>query len=251
MLHELFDDHLEIDAKSLGDADSDSDLLNPLPTCKGVIFFADSNDKPIQVLTAANIRRTAKARLTCPEQTTPTKRADIASITAKVYYRYCYNNFKSSLEYYRITKALYPDSYRKLLSLPKQSFVKICLSSKWPFFAVTDNPMACKDEKVFGPFATRRSANEYALSLNNAFLLCRKPDLAASGSDLASCPYYQMEICPGPCMGRIPPEDYYGRVDKAIKAASGDARKQIEEFEVCMKQHSERMEFELADQKKK
>ena len=87
------------------------EALKPLPTCKGILLFTDNLDRPIQLLIAANIRRTARARLIPPDPTLLKKRADITQITRKIYYCPCYNYFTSTLKHYQIAKAIYPANY--------------------------------------------------------------------------------------------------------------------------------------------
>ncbi|RKY06178.1 MAG: hypothetical protein DRP66_09360, partial [Planctomycetota bacterium] len=98
MLQDLFDGCLEIDptqqtAEALSHADK------PLPTCKGVVLFADASDRSVCFLIAANIRRIARRRLFPPEDSGLSKRADISPLVRRIYYQCCYNDFASTLKY--------------------------------------------------------------------------------------------------------------------------------------------------------
>ncbi|MHC5060852.1 MAG: hypothetical protein ACYTFK_07200, partial [Planctomycetota bacterium] len=73
MLDELFDDCLPIDS-----ATQTAEDLKPLPRCKGVLLFASDSGKPIQLLTAVNIRRTVAHRLFPQDLQTVKKRANIS-----------------------------------------------------------------------------------------------------------------------------------------------------------------------------
>ncbi len=81
MTKELFQGFLDIETANEGPK-----ALKPLPSCKGVLLLADANGTAVQLLTAANMRRTAGARLSSREPTTPKKRADLSRIVRKIYF---------------------------------------------------------------------------------------------------------------------------------------------------------------------
>ena len=216
MLDELFDDCLQIDP-----AAQTAEALKPLPACKGVLLFADDTLKPIQLLTAANIRRTATHRLFPQDPTVIKKRADISRIARRIYCCRCYNDFGSALKHYQIAKVIYRDTYSEQLSLGKQSYVKIDASVKWPFFSLTDKPAGSGGQNVFGPFPSRKAAAEFIQILQDAFGLCKRPDLLAGGQNFASCPYLQMGTCCAPCVGKIGRDEYLRYIAGAISAAAG------------------------------
>lgn len=246
---ELFDGCLTIDAAG----QNPEVLVKPesVPAKKGVLLFADKDDRPIQLLIAANIRRTAAARLFPPDPAAVKKKVDLASITRKIYYLCCYNDFKCVLKHYEIAKSLYPDSYRKVITFPRQSYVKISPEAKWPFFSLSDRPLGSEAEKFFGPFPTRRSAGEFIQILQDAFGLCQRPGLLESGKDTSSCTYLQMNTCAAPCISKISRVEYLDWIADALAAAEGDTRRQKEKMLEQMKKLADQREFERADVVKK
>ena len=250
MLQELFQGCLEIDptrqtAEVLSHADK------PLPTCKGVLFFADASDRSVCFLIAANLRRTARHRLFPPEAATLGKRADIAPLVRRIYFQCCYNDFASTLKYYRICRLLYPDSWDTLITFPKVWFVRINLSAQWPNFSATEKTLIADRQKTFGPFGTRKSANAYITALRTAFGLCRKPDLIDSPAKAAACPYLQMHTCPAPCVGTISGQDYSLQMDKAVSAAGGHSAQYADRIRDEMMRHAAQKQFEAAAAVKK
>lgn len=246
MLDELFDDCLQITP-----AAQTAEACKPLPTCKGVLLFADDSDRPIQLLIAANIRRTAVGRLFTQEPAAVKKRADISRIARKIYYCSGYNDFGSALKHYRIAKAVYPDSYSEQLTLPKQTYVRIDPSAKWPFFALTDKPSLLAEQKVFGPFPSRKAAADFIQILQDAFSLCQRPALLATGQNPASCPYLQMNTCPAPCVGKMARAEYLRYIASAICAAAGDVKNQTAKLKRQMEQSARQRLFEQAQLLKK
>jgi excinuclease ABC subunit C len=246
MLDELFEDCLTIDP-----AGQTAEFCKPLPTCKGVLLFADDNDRPIQLLICANIRRTAAHRLSAQEPAAVKKRADISRITRKIYYCSSYNDFASTLAHYRIAKAVYPDSYSEHLTLPRQTYVKIEASAKWPFFSLTDRSADLDGQDVFGPFPSRKAAAEFVQILQDAFGLCQRPALLAGSGNFASCPYLQMATCSAPCVGKLARDEYLRFIADAISAAAGDVENQAAKLKNQMKRSADQKAFEQAQLLKK
>ena len=240
MFDDLFDDCLRTTP-----AQQTADALKPLPTCKGVLLFADDSGRPIQLLIAANIRRTATGRLFTQDPTAK-KRADISRITRKIYYCSCYNNFASSLAHYRIAKAVYPDTYSEILTLPRQTYVKIDTAAKWPFFSLANKPADLAGKNVFGPFPSRKAAAEFVQILQDAFGLCQRPGLLAGSGNFASCPYLQMGSCCAPCVGKMGRDEYMRQIAGAICAAAGDVEKQMLKLKDQMEQSAQKRAFEQA-----
>ena len=228
-----------------------AEACKPLPACKGVLLFADDNDRPIQLLIAANIRRTAAHRLLAQGPAAVKKRADISHITRKIYYCRCYNDFASWLAHYHIARALYPDSYSEHLTLPRQTYVKIEAAAKWPFFSLTNKPADLAGKNVFGPFPSRKAAAEFVQILQDAFGLCQRPALLAGSGNFASCPYLQMATCSAPCVGKLARDEYLRFIADAISAAAGNAQKQTAKLKEKMKQSAKDTLFEQAQSLKK
>ncbi|MCF7955832.1 MAG: hypothetical protein K9M75_08530 [Phycisphaerae bacterium] len=242
---ELFDGSLDVDPQL--ERDQAFSHLVALPACKGVVLFADSENRPVQLLIAANIRRTARARLYTEEIDTPSKRPEIASIVRRIFYVCSYNDFKATLSHYSIAKIIWPGNYADLITFPKLNLVKINPLAKWPGFSVVSSVHVSSDEIIFGPFQSRRSATEFVNALENAFSLCHRPDLAANPEKAASCPYLQMEKCPAPCAGKISEDQYRKQIENAISAASGSVDQIRSDLQKIMDRYCAELEFEQAN----
>ena len=227
------------------------EIFKELPTSRGLVLFADSAGKPIQLLCAANIRRTAKARLIAdPEEILPKRKTSIADITAEIYYLNCFCDFSTSLKYYEIAKTLFPDSYTDLLAFGKCSYLKIDTSLDWPCFSITDRAVIDNNKKVFGPFYSRKSAADFLCALQDAFLLCRCPNLIAKSEKAKSCPYFQMQLCLRPCTGGTDRSGYLEQITSAIRAIENiDEQSRI--LKDQMRLFSEKLNFEKAQIAKK
>lgn len=247
MTAELFEDCLQI-----GTSGPTVESLKTLPTAKGVVLFADTNDRAILLLIAGNIRRCGVVRLLNQSLETSAKRANIAEITRKIYFSKCYCDFRTRLRHYKIARALYPDSYRELITFGKQTCVSINLHANWPFFSAVSKPSpSIEGRKTFGPFPTLASVREFIQALQDAFGLCRSPKLIDNISKAQSCTYLQMDSCPGPCVGKISKEKYLEQVNDAVSAAGGKPEKYKARLQSCMESLAQQREFEKAQVVKK
>jgi excinuclease UvrABC nuclease subunit len=242
----LFESCLQIDPSA-----DPAQSIAEIPHCRGVILFADADDAPILLLTAADIKRLAHNRLTCADTTVATKRVKLAEIVRRIYYLCCWCEFNSGLQHYRIAKKLFPSRYADLVTFPKIWYVKIHLDTKWPYFSVTDNPRAGRNVHLFGPLPSRRAAGDYINSLNEAFALCRQQCLIDDPAKAAGCPYFQMRLCGAPCAGNISRDEYLDHVRDAAQAAGGNRRGYVKKLEGAMRILAAKMEFEEAQITKK
>ncbi|MCX5633610.1 MAG: UvrB/UvrC motif-containing protein [Phycisphaerae bacterium] len=249
---EIFDNCLTLQS------DSGQAIEKPgeLPTSAGLILFADNQNLPILLLSAANIRRTVKNKLA--EQKETTKKADLKSITAKIYYETCPCKFRLSLEHYKAAKKIFALNYKDHISFVYPWFIEIDLNEKTPFFSITRKPGLKKTKKILGPFCSQKSAAVFLNTLEDAFKLCKRNDLLRQAQSrlvgnpqrAAGCPYLQMDACSGVCDGKIRPQEYQNIIKDAFEAGAEPA-KQIEKLQVDMQRAAKDLNFELAAELKK
>jgi len=241
----LFDGYLDVDP-----AQEAHDLLKSLPSGKGILLFADVADHPIQLLSTASMRAAATARLAPRQQVAHSKRADLSSVIARIYYVSTFCELRSILRYRDISVLLYPWEYRRMMNLGRLSVVQIDMAAQWPCFSVSQRVFWSSAIRSFGPFPTHKSAVAFAAALNHAFLLCRETALAADPRKALSCPYLQMKTCPAPCVDQSQAHDYRRRVADAVMAASGQHQAVAETFRERMSCFASERRFEEANQVK-
>jgi len=227
------------------------DELTSLPNSAGFVLFADNQNRPIALLIAANIKRTAKTKLA--EKIDKTKRADLKSITAKIYYTICPCKFRLAVKYFEAVRKIFGQEYKEHIKLVMPWFIKIDLGEKIPFFSVTKKPMFKTGEETIGPFAGQRAATAFLKTLEDAFKLCKRSDLLRQAQDRLvnnqragqSCPYLQMDACVGVCAGKISEEDYRSLLKEAFEAGCNPAEA-IEKIKIEMQTASKELNFEKA-----
>ena len=229
---EIFENCLSLDDKPID-----------LPNAAGLVLFADSQDRPIALLTAANIKRVAKTKLA--EKIESNKRADLKSITAKIYYSPCRCKFRLAVKHFDAVKKIFGQNYKDHITLVLPWFIKIDLSEKIPFFSVTKKPGFKNNEKTSGPFPGQKSAITFLKTLEDAFGLCRKSEIVNNPTLAASCPYLQMDACVGVCAGKITAEEYKNIIQAAFEAGVNPTNA-IEQLQQQMKIASKELKFEKA-----
>lgn len=214
-----------------------------LPSSAGFVLFADNQNLPIALLTTANIRRTVKNKLA--EQQEKTKRADLKSITAKIYYTVCPCKFRLAIKHLEAVKKIYGQNYKDHFTLISPWYLTVNPNDKIPFFCVTRKPLFKNGEKILGPFPTQKSASVFMNTLQDVFRLCRKSELANYSEQAKSCPYLQMDACVGVCAGKISSEDYRNIIEDAFSAGD-EPEKTIDNFNAEMQTAAKELSFEKA-----
>ncbi|MDD5134832.1 MAG: UvrB/UvrC motif-containing protein [Phycisphaerae bacterium] len=219
-----------------------------LPSSAGLVLFADEQDNPIQLLAASSIRRVVKNKFA--EQEEKSKRADLKSITAKIYYSVCPPRFRLAIKHLDAVRKVFGSDYKNHIKFVRPWFIKTEVSEKVPFFSITKKPAFKTTEKILGPYPSQKAAQAALNALEDAFKLCRRSDLVNNPATSASCPYLQMASCGGICAGKISEEEYRDIMEDAFSAGAGPAQR-IEKLEQQMTEVSRELNFELAAELKK
>ncbi len=232
--------------QSFFDSHTPAEKPGQISTDRGILLFADHHGRPIVIITAGNMRRTARARLASPEEAS--KKADIASISATVHSRLCYNDFETQLYYNRAVRSLMPHLVDELIRPPRLHYLSIDPEKTWPRLQGHTTPPAGNALVCSGPVGTSAAANELIDAILYAYGLCRRHDLAQDPEKARSCPYLQMELCPAPCVGNISMQHYKESVRQALPVVKGGLETLKNRLDKLMTECSANLQFEKAQQ---
>ncbi len=197
-----------------------ADGLGKIPAKRGIILLQGQAGEPVQLLTSANLRNTVGTRLTQPDESGPTRRADLGSIVGSVRWKLTYSWFETDLGYKDLVCKIWPDSFTQLLGYKPAWFVHVDPTEKYPHFYTVRNTGESPGQD-FGPFASGKSAQRFIESLTDGFDLCRYYQCLRRSPNAQPCMYAEMGRCLVPCDGRITMDQYRHVVAQASKFASG------------------------------
>ena len=218
--------------------------LRSLPSERGVLLFADSNSRPIQLLLTADIRRTVQSKWAQPPTSEPARKVNLRSVAVYVFYTLAAGEYHSQWLYNRLVHLLFPEQTEELL-LPQPHCV--CLNPKehWAAFSSSSRPFQEKEAFYWGPFPTRREADFFARTFNDLFSLCRNRSLALGGSG-KKCSYFQMGSCPAFCLDSSKQPCYQKALEQAVRAAQSPPALLAAPLSEQMKTLAARQQFEQA-----
>lgn len=215
-----------------------------LPAHGGVYAIVDGDGRPILVAACEGLRRVVAARLAGPGEEL-SKRANLAEVARRVYWKETFGPFETSLQYHAIARRLYPRDYRDRLGFGPAWFLRGDSRETTPRITVVKEYLDDGAAYV-GPCATRGDATETIGVLEDTFDLCRKYDVLRQAPHGQACEYLEMGKCPAPCDGRWPMETYRASVASAVRFAAGLRSERLGELDLLMRGAAGEQRFERA-----
>lgn len=226
------------------------DQLAAIPAKRGVLLLEGEGERPILLLTAADIRARLRNRLAEPvADEGPKKTADLRQITRQIRYRLCPSHFETDLTYFELARTIYPGAFKDMLSWRPAWFVQVDPQEKFPHFARTREANGAG--LSIGPFESGQSAQRFIEALEDLFDLCRDYACLRQAPNGPACSYLQMGRCLGPCNGTISLEDYRQVMARAADFAAGGRAPALADIQQRMQLSAVALEFEKASSLKK
>jgi len=218
--------------------------LARIPAKRGVFALLAEQDRPVVILTAADMRARLRNRLAEPLDRRRRKTVDLREITRTVVWKLTTSHFETDLAFLEASRRMWPDSYAELLAWKPPWLVHVDVEAEYPHFFRTRDPAAAG--RAFGPFPDGRSATHFVAAIQEVFDLCRDYSCLRQSPDAAPCAYAQMGRCLSPCDGTISMEAYRQVVAEAASFAAGRRERLRRELSRRMSQASADLRFEKA-----
>src|SRR5271170_2182388 len=245
---------LELDCALEFFADFAADFFAALPARPG-IFLLEMRGAGAAVSAAvgtaaqpylartADIRRAAERLLGAPEGAS--KQLNLRAVAARIRYRVTGSKFEQNLAFYQNARFFFPSRYRELMRLRLPAMLKVNLRNRYPRCYVTRRVRA--DEGFyFGPFGSRRSAEEFSESFLDLFKTRRCQIKIRRDPTYPGCMYSEMKMCLAPCFAGCTQEEYdvvIGRVLESLESTGGALTERLAQERAAA---SDELDFERA-----
>ncbi len=170
---------------------------------------------------------------------------NLRAVAREIELVYTGSRLESTLEFYRLARQYFPDSYLKLANLRMPSYVRMALSNTFPRTQVTAR-LGSGKSFYFGPFRTRATAELFEGQCLDLFQLRRCQDDLVPSPEHPGCIYGEMNMCLRPCQTVVGPEEYATEVTRVQDFLLRRGASLIETHEKARERFSAEMEFEQA-----
>jgi len=222
-----------------------NEQLCEVPAKRGVLALLGEGDRPIVLLTAANVRARLRGRLAEPQRDGRRKTVDLRTVTRKVLWKLATSHFETDLAFFEIARRIWPKTYGELLAWRPAWLVHVDAEQAYPRFVRTREASGAGG-RYFGPFNSARAAESFIEAIHDAFGLCRDYTCLRQSPHSQRCAYAEMGRCLSPCDGTISMGQYRHAVARAADFAAGRRRAFRRRLEEQMKQAADRLDFERA-----
>ncbi len=219
-----------------------------LPNEPGIYFFIDRNKSIIYIGKASNIRKRVNqyfSKSTFSDPYYEEKIKDLVQKIKSVEYIVTENEKEAYiLENIQIKK--YQPRYNVIMRDSKSyPWVAIFYSEEFPRIRIIRGPEKYSQKNLFlGPYTDKKEITRILRDLRKIFPYCScKKKIRKRGRP---CLYYQLNLCPGPCIGAIDKKTYLENIKNIelfLKGETIELRKQIKKK---MNKASEELNFEIA-----
>ena len=240
----ILDSMLELDCGLPFFPEFDADFFAALPIRPGVILLEMKAAKAEPYLArTADIRRAAERLLSPPDP--ESKRLNLREVVRNIRYRVTGSKFEQSFLHYQHARKYFPQRYRTLARIRPPAMLKVNLRNSYPRCYVTRQVRA--DEGFyFGPFASRRSAEDFGEGFLDLFKTRRCQIKIRRDPDFPGCIYSEMKMCLAPCFAGCTKEEYDIEVSHVLDALASQGSALTARLEDEREAASEALDFERA-----
>ena len=219
-----------------------------LPKEPGVYFFKDINEDIIYIGKARNLRKRVSQYFVKSTYIDPyyeEKIKDLVERINSIEFIVTDNEKEASiLENIQIKTHLprYNVIMRDSKSYP---WVAIFYSEEFPRIRILRNPQWYSQENLFlGPYTDKKEIRRILRDLRKIFPYCSCKNKVRKKE--RPCLYYQLKLCPGPCIDAINKEDYLENVKKIELFLKGETEELMNQIKKKMESSAKAQNYEIA-----
>lgn len=238
---------LELDRALQFEPARDAEFFAEVPARPGVLLIdlhsADAARAEPYLVRAADLRRATERLLGPPEVSS--RRLNLRNVAAGVLFRVTGSRFEQSVTHYQQARLLFPQRYGHLVRLRPPVLLKVNLRSEYPRCYVTRGIIS-EGSFYMGPFATRKSAEEFSGRLLDLFKVRRCQIRIRPDPRFPGCIYSEMKMCLGPCFAGCTTDEYNAETAKMLEALASRGQTSCRALALEREAASEALEFERA-----
>jgi excinuclease ABC subunit C len=235
---------LELDCALEFFAEFAADFFAAMPARPG-IFLLEMRGAGAQPYLArtADIRRAAERLLGAPEA--PSKQLNLRDVTARIRYRVTGSKFEQNLAFHQNARQYFPSRYRQLMRLRPPAMLKVNLRNAYPRCYVT-RQIRGDEGFYFGPFGSRRSAEDFSQSFLDLFKTRRCQIKIRRDPSYPGCMYSEMKMCLAPCFAGCTQEEYDVEIGRVLESLESTGNALTERLAQERAAASDELDFERA-----
>ena len=226
------------------------DFLAAVPAQPAVclIELRQKRAEPFLIRTQ-NLRRRLERLLGPPDPTS--KRLNLRDFASRIRYRLTGSRFEQTLVFYQQARGRFPKRYKNLMRLRPPTVLKVNLPNAYPRCYVTrkillDGAGRPAGVAYYGPFPSRRAAEEFAERVLDFFKVRRCQIKIHRDPAFPGCIYSEMKMCLAPCFAGCTKEEYDAEVNRLVQFLETSGGSLRIAFEGEREKASEQLDFERA-----
>ncbi len=184
-------------------------------------------------------------RLLIPSAKHP-RRLQLAERVRRIAWRVTGSEFESLLLQFGLLEDVFGAKALERMHLRMPSFVRFLGGNPYPRVTVTNRPSLREAEWVYGPFASRASAERYVDEALKLFLLRRCVDDLNPDPSHPGCVYSEMKMCLAPCYKGCSDERYAEESEAVEKFLATRGESRLVTLKTQREEASGRLAFEEA-----
>jgi excinuclease UvrABC nuclease subunit len=170
---------------------------------------------------------------------------NLAETADRVEYWPAASKLEQWLVSYALARVHFPDTFARVLKLPKPAYVRLILANDFPRTQVTTR-FAGPSSLFYGPFATRPVADQFEAQMLEQFQLRRCQEELAPSPQHPGCIYGEMRMCLRPCQSAVSAEEYATEAERVRQFLAGRGANLLDAAAAARDRFSEEMNFEEA-----
>jgi len=219
-----------------------------LPNEPGVYLFYDNENTIIYVGKAINLRKRVNQYFLKTTYNDPYYEEKIIELVKNIHNIefIVTENEKEACILENILIKKYQPRYNVIMRDSKSyPFVAIFYSEEFPRIRIIRGPEKFSQENLFlGPYTDKKEITSILRDLRKIFPYCSCKKKIKKRN--RPCLYYQLKLCPGPCIGLVDKKEYLENIKKIELFLKGQTKELIKQIKEKMNNAAELQDYELA-----